>query len=312
MSSPCGPEHDSESLRAKIIGLGERSLRKSYYPELQKQLATIRQMNEQLEERIAERTVELMATNAALQEQIVERQQAEASLRRALEQLRALACDMAEAEERARRRLAQMLHDNVQQLLVAAKLRLSQQVRRLPEEAARRSLQETSGLLDQALQESRALTAELSPPILYDAGLAAGLEWLARQMEERQGVRVELTVEPAAAAAAGELGIVLFQATRELLSNVAQHAQADAAEVALCWSPPERLQLEVADHGVGFDPAILSQQDGVGRFGIFGIRERLSYFGGSLQIDSRPGAGTRVLIEVPLPAPSGPADSAAL
>ncbi|MEN6498445.1 MAG: response regulator, partial [Thermoguttaceae bacterium] len=216
-------------------------------------------------------------------------------------QLRALACELTETEERERHRLAQLLHDHLQQLLVAGKLRLSRLARRVSDEVLKESLHETAELIDQAITESRSLTAELSPPVLYDAGLAAGLEWLARQMQERHGLRVHLDVDAEAASAANEIAVLLFQSVRELLFNVVKHAQAESAQVRLSRRDHNQVQIIVADQGIGFDPQQLERRAVMDGFGLFSIRERLSFLGGHLAIHSTSGEGTRMVIKVPLP-----------
>jgi len=116
----------------------------------------LRLLNETLEQRVAERT---------------------AMAERRASQLRALAAELNQTETRERRRLAQVLHDHLQQLLVAARLKLGLLQRRTPDQTVRQRVVAVDVLLDQAISESRSLTVELSPPILYDGGLMAGLEW---------------------------------------------------------------------------------------------------------------------------------------
>src|SRR5699024_2742125 len=135
-------------------------------------------------------------------------------------QLRALTSELTQAEQRERRRLAQVLHDHLQQMLVAGKLQLGTMINTVEDEQTGKALQRVNALLDQSIQESPSLTLELSPPVLYEAGLAAALEWLGRWMEEQHGLAVHLRAAADADPAADDLRVLLFQAARELLFNV--------------------------------------------------------------------------------------------
>ncbi len=182
----------------------------------------------------------LKTLNETLEQRVVERT-AVAEQRAA--QLRVLAAELTRAEEQERRRLAKVLHDHLQQLLVAARMKVAVLRRRAQEERLTRTLEQIDDVLNQAITESRSLTVDLSPPVLYDAGLAAGLEWLARQMEEKHGMRVVLNIDPQVEPIEEDTRVFLFQAVRELLLNVVKHAQADMAHVELLSLDNQRLQL---------------------------------------------------------------------
>jgi CheY-like chemotaxis protein len=230
------------------------------------------------------------------------------SLRRAYEeaehragQLRALTAELAQAEQRERRRMAQLLHDHLQQLLVAARVKLLMLSREDQGKARSDAHQTVIDLLDQCIAESRSLTVELSPPILYDAGLAAAFHWLARWMQQKHGFAVEVRVEDKAEVADEGVRMFLFEATRELLFNAVKHARVDGATVTITKAPNEMLKIEVHDSGIGFDPSRLEDQAAsLGAFGLFNIRERLDLLGGSLEIETSPGRGTRAAILSPL------------
>ena len=111
-------------------------------------------------------------------------------------------------------------------------------------------------LLNQSLDVSRSLTVELSPPVLYEAGLAAALEWLGRHMQETCGLAVDVEADPQADPESEDLCILLFEATRELLFNVLKHAHTGNARVRLARSLARgEIQLVVSDEGGGFKPA---------------------------------------------------------
>jgi len=256
----------------------EESLRRSIAKrkDAEQQLKAV---NETLEQRVAERTA--VAENRATQ-------------------LRAMASALTRAEQRERRHLAQILHDHLQQVLVAAKLKTGILRRRTSEAGAHQSLDQIDALLDESIGASRSLTVELSPPILHEAGLVAALRWLGRQMQEKHGLRVRIDAEAEDASVAEEARILLFRAVQELLFNVVKHARADCAHVQVTRPDPAHVRINVTDTGVGFDPAELETDavSGAG-FGLFNFRQRLALIGGRLEIDAAPGKGTRMSIFAP-------------
>ncbi|MEN6452295.1 MAG: response regulator [Thermoguttaceae bacterium] len=239
----------------------------------------LKALNETLEQRVAERTA--VATRRAAQ-------------------LQALASELTRTEQRERRRLAQLLHDDLQQLLYAARLNLGSLQSRAEDESTQELIGRVDELLSQSIARSRSLTVQLSPPVLYDAGLSAALEWLGRYVQETLGLAVDVTAATAAEPESEDLRILLFDATRELLFNVAKHAGTRRACVATSIPVAGRLELVVADDGAGFDPARSRADNNTGGgFGLLSIRERLELLGGQMSIDAAVGHGTRVTIRVP-------------
>jgi signal transduction histidine kinase len=150
-------------------------------------------------------------------------------------------------------------------------------------------------LLDQSFEACRSLTSELSPAILFEAGLEAALLWLSRQMEINHGLVVQTALSAHVEHDQDGVAMLLYQAARELLFNVVKHSKVKAARVQLSRLDRGRVQITVSDEGVGFDPDRLHSagMSGTG-MGLFGIRERLEHLGGQLEIDSAPGNGTRI------------------
>jgi signal transduction histidine kinase/CheY-like chemotaxis protein len=238
----------------------------------------LREMNETLEQRVAERT--LIAEHRATQ-------------------LRALASELALTEQRERRRLAQVLHDHLQQILVAAKLKVGLLKKRIESQEQQARLQRVDELLDESIGVSRSLTVELSPPVLYDAGLASALDWLARRMKDKHGFSVHVEVDTDVEPATEDLRIFLFDAVRELLFNVIKHGGTSEAAVRMSAANDGDLQIVVEDRGVGMVPKDNESQIQESGFGLFSIRERLELVGGRLEIDSSVNQGTRIILTIP-------------
>ncbi|MCL5099367.1 MAG: response regulator [Candidatus Omnitrophica bacterium] len=274
-----------------------------------------------LEKRVEERTADLVQVNQALQSEISERTKAQEQLRdlnqhleeqvkdrtavaeQRADQLRLMAITLAQTEEIERHRLAQILHDHLQQILLASRLKIETLLKRPPRKSST-ILRETRDLLSQAVKASQTLTAELSPPILHEAGLLPALNWLARWMHEKHQLHVQVVAyewpEPVE-----EVRLLLFSATRELLLNIVKHARVDHARVQVSATDKGQILISVDDKGDGFDPAQLRKgRDSEGGFGLASYRERIEILGGRLQITSSPGHGTRIAIMVP-PEPLG-------
>jgi PAS domain S-box-containing protein len=233
--------------------------------------ARLKELTDTLEQRVAERTV----------------------------QLRALASELSRAEERERRRLARVLHDHLQQLLVAARLSVNTLQRRLTEASLQQTAEQLDQVLGEAIDTSRSLTAELSPPVLYDAGLGPALHWLSRWMQEKHGLLVDVDAEDLHNVTPENIRAMLFQAARELLFNVVKHAGVNRATVRLRRLAGDELELVVTDQGAGFDPEKVGRAE-EGGFGLFSIQERLEMVGGRMDVQSAPGQGTRVTLRVPM------------
>jgi PAS domain S-box-containing protein len=266
-------------------------------------ITELREARDELERRVKERTAELSASVETMRDEVARRTLAERALRHRSEQLRALASELTLAEQHERQRLAQILHDGLQQLLVGAKFYLAA-LERSRDKTVREQAAEVNELLSDSIETSRLLTAELCPPILREAGLVPALEWLTRWMLDKHGLEVSLTAQGGIGTIAEDVAVLLFQATRELLFNAVKHSGAGSAAVTVALTE-DRLVIAVADEGAGFDPAQLRAEGGPSEgFGLFAIRERLDWLGGRMEIDSAPGRGSRFAMEVPLTGPA--------
>ena len=192
---------------------------------------------------------QLKALNETLEQRVVER--TAVATRRAA-QLQVLAAELTQTEHRERRRLAQILHDHLQQLLYAARLNLGALRHGNPRESSAETIDRIDALLGECIAESRALTVQLCPPVLYESGLAMAIEWLARHMEQTCGLSVDVEVDPQAEPESEEIRIVVFEAARELLFNVVKHAETGRARMKLATCPNGGICLTVSDEGAGF------------------------------------------------------------
>jgi CheY-like chemotaxis protein len=155
-------------------------------------------------------------------------------------------------------------------------------------------------LINEAIDEARSLALDLSPPILQERGLAAGLEWLCRRLEEQHGLKVSLRAQAGVEPGTEDMKMFLFQAARELLLNVVNHAGVRQAQVTLEPRPPDYLCLTVKDEGAGFDASKVIVRSPTG-FGLFNIQQRLELLGGGFEIRSTPGGGCEVSLTAAVP-----------
>ena len=239
-------------------------------------------------------------------EDITERKKVEDKLLVYQEQLRSLASELSLAEERLRRRIATDLHDNVSQNLAISKIKLDSLVESAASKDIQALLEEIRDLVAQTIESTRSLTFEMSPPVLYELGFEAAMGWLARQTRQRHGLTVDFEDDGRDKPLDNNTRVLLFQAVRELLVNVVKHAKAGQVKVS-ARKFRGRIRVTVEDDGVGFDASKISaDEQAVGGFGLFNIRERLDHIGGQVKIDSRPGGGTRITLTAPLDTQSKP------
>jgi PAS domain S-box-containing protein len=228
-----------------------------------------------------------------------------AELRRSQEQLRALAAELTLTEQRERQRFASQLHDHLQQLLVLSKLKLTQAKRAVDAVPLGVSLlEQVDEAVNSALDYSRSLIAELSPPVLRQYGLVAGIRWLGEWME-RMNVSVTVVATEDWIPLPEAHSVLLFQSVRELLINVAKYAGTGRATVKLSVFESE-LVIHIRDEGVGFIQTTHSEfgrrsdRKKSSKFGLFSIRERMTALGGSFDIRSSLGQGTEATLRLPL------------
>jgi signal transduction histidine kinase len=255
---------------------------------------------------VLQRTVAEWAAESAravrdLQDEVVRRTRAEEALELRTAQLKAAALELAHAEQHERQRLSVVLHDHLQQLLVGAKLKIGLLGRPMTKTEFEEAIQDATGVLDEAIEQTRSLAVELSPPVLFEGGLVPALEWLGRWMQQKHGLTIRVTADESAVETGDEkTRLMLFTAVRELLFNVTKHANVTTASVQV-QRVGDRIQIIVADSGIGFEAlqAGASEEHAIG-LGLFNIQKRLDFVGGRFEIDSIPGKGSRFTLDVPI------------
>lgn len=259
---------------------------------------------EALEARVQQRTRELERAVEELRRENRQRERAEAHQKHLATQLRDLAKEMTAVEDRERKQFAALLHDNLQQLLAAAVMKLRRLER--SEGAAKDLATDAATLIRQADSASRDLTEQLRPPILYEDGLLPALRPLAAYQEEHFGLAVAIDGdEHDPVELDDDSKAFLFGSVRELLTNVVMHAEVDHACVCTRFEAGGRLSLVVEDEGRGFDSTAPGVHKNPQGFGLFSIQERVAAMGGSMTVDSAEHRGTRVEIDFPVAETAG-------
>lgn len=271
---------DGERLRGYAKVLRDNTARKEHEEALQESKDALEALNETLEQKVHARTE---------------------SLQQRTEEVRQLAARLAVAEQEERSRVAQVLHDDLQQRLYAIQLQLEfleSAGEKGDADAFRDELVNIKKELEHAIRTTRQLNVDLSPPILHDEGLPEAIDWLVRQMEEQHGLQVNLDAQEPIPIYDDGLRVLLFQAVRELLFNVVKHAGVLNVDVALRLVDDE-LIITVIDYGIGFDADVLNVPAKSGT-GLATIRRRLSLVGGSMTVESREGDGAKITLLAPL------------
>jgi PAS domain S-box-containing protein len=215
--------------------------------------------------------------------------------------LRDLTSEMSLTEEHERRRLAIELHDQITQKLILFKINLgSLRQKELPAELSK-PLDKIYEDINRIIQDTRSLTFDLGSPTLYELGLEAAIrEWLNEEVQQKHGIKTEFEDDGQSKPLDDDVCALLYRAVLELLVNVIKHANARHVKVSVC-KEKNNIYINVIDDGVGFISGIENfTSNRIRGFGLFSIRERLSYLGGSLEIDSKPSKGTRATLVAPI------------
>jgi signal transduction histidine kinase len=221
------------------------------------------------------------------------------------EKLRSLTGELVASEERERRELATVLHDEIGQTLALTRIKLGALGEAVPD-PLKDSVTGISDLVRQAVHSSRSLMAELGATVLHELGLEAALATLVEESQQRHGITCTFIDDRQPKPLHAHTRATLYRSARELMVNVVKHASAKHAEVAV-WRTGSSIVMKVSDDGSGF----VVPQEGFhatkeGGFGLFSIRERLAHLGGTFVVTSNLGAGTTIILEAPLAAEGDP------
>ena len=254
--------------------------------ELRHSIDGIAEANRDLEQRVDARTSELNALYRKLQEREEWREEL---LRKVIS-----------AQEDERRRLARELHDETSQTLSALAMKIETALTAWPTNASRDRLLEAKTLTVRTIEELHRLIFDLRPSVLDDLGLLSAIRWYAERHLERRGITVHFEFSGAEGRKPPELETALFRVVQETITNIAKHARAETVLIQIL-ERDDQVSIEIEDDGEGFDPASLPPPAARERgLGLLGMRERVELFGGTFEIDSAPGSGTRIAITVPL------------
>ena len=241
---------------------------------------------------------EQVRAEAALQHM---NEQLEQRVEQGIEQVRSLVTQLTMSEQAERRRISEILHDDLQQRLYGAQFHLTLLRNELNDEHQTQALARVDAIeeiLTTVVTITRSLSVDLSPPVLHHEGLTEAVRWLATQMQEQHGLTVHVAATKDVPVPNDDLRVLLFHLLRELLFNVVKHAGVAEATVSLSRTD-NHIRLDVTDAGMGFDvEAVVSDLHRSN--GLLQIRRRLELVGGQLQIESAPNAGTRVVVECPV------------
>jgi signal transduction histidine kinase len=214
-------------------------------------------------------------------------------------ELRRLAAQLTQAELAERKRIAGLLHDTVQQTLVAAILGAEKARRQISNAGARDTLLKVITAIQEVVARTRLLSIQLDPPVLAQSTLSESLRWLAASKREHYGLQVTFQESAEPAAPSEEVKFFLFEAARELLFNVVKHGGVLAASMSLT-AQDGALCLSIDDEGQGCNLDLLGDASGEHGLGLAMIRDRAAMLGGEVSLSSAPDAGFHVRIRVPL------------
>jgi PAS domain S-box-containing protein len=229
---------------------------------------------------------------------ITERKQAEEQLIALREQLRYLSMYLESIREEERTKQAREIHDELGSLLTGLKINVSWLAKKAAREQGSllpkiRSMEE---LIDDAIQTVKRISSELRPGVLDDLGLSAAIEWQAQELEKHTELRFDFKSSPKEITLDRDRSTAIFRICQEALTNIIRHASATKVKVLL-KEEPDRIALRISDNGKGIEEKQLSS---LKAFGLIGMRERASFFGGEVKITGTPGKGTIVAVSIPL------------
>ena len=239
-----------------------------------------------------------VASLAAYARDITDQKLAEKKLVNYQNQLRQLASELSLTESRERRRIAADLHDRIGQILFLTKMKLEDLEALNKQSGLVELARESSNLVEQALQDTRGLIMEISPPALHVLGLEAALNELADRIQEEHDMAVSVVSSGNPVSLSADMRDVLYRAAQEVVFNAVKHSAAENLFIKVVWGE-KRVRVDVSDDGKGFDHRPATPTDKCG-YGLFSIGERLGALGGTLKVFSKVGRGTQISMTAPL------------
>ncbi len=203
------------------------------------------------------------------------------------------------AEEHERKRIATDLHADIGQILAFLKLKIGEAKEKNSSPAVQKSLEEIYNLVQDAITSARSLMAQISPTILYELGFVPAVDWLAENILKKNNIEYKFSDDGKEKPLTDDLSILLFQAVRELLTNIRKHAKAKKVKISIKKNK-DNIQIEIEDNGIGFNTSLLDSycEKDVG-FGLLNIRSRIDVVGGSFEIESHKKRGTKIILKAP-------------
>ncbi|MBE0605916.1 MAG: PAS domain S-box protein [Deltaproteobacteria bacterium] len=261
--------------------------------------AALANASRELEKRVEERTAELLTANRLMKKMLDEGKRAEERITKSRERLRNLSQRLQSLIEEERMRISREIHDELGQALTGVKLDLSSLRRGLASSGLvvlSENVRENERTIGRILQSVRKIATELRPGILDELGVAAAIDWMAKDFQKRTGVGCKVTLNGVDKISDNALATSIFRIAQESLTNVMRHAAATKVNVIL-EKKENTLVLEVTDDGVGIPEQRIVDTKSLG---LVGIRERVLLLGGEAAISGEPGRGTRVRVTLPL------------
>ncbi len=248
---------------------------------------------------LKKRNRELLALKDQREAALAEMRAGREELHETYDRLRRLTRRLEDAREDERKHIARELHDEMGQALTAAKINLQIMASSPVSGDLADRIADTVGLVDRMIRHVRTLSLDLRPPLLDEFGLDAALRSYLEAQAQRTGLGIDVTGDGIPPELGPEVAITAFRFLQEAVTNVIRHADASRVKVAIVGRNDE-LDLEVRDDGTGFDVGnALLRAAGGQHLGLLGIRERVESLGGSMELDSAPGRGTRIAVSIP-------------
>ncbi|MFC1653019.1 PAS domain S-box protein [Planctomycetota bacterium] len=230
---------------------------------------------------------------------ITNRKRAETRVLEYQRQLKSLTHQLSMTEEQEKQHIAELLHDDVGQSLALCKLKLQVLMDSVSECGVVDELKTTCEMLTQSMEHIKNVTYDLSSPLLKELGYEKAVDvWLKDDIEPQYDVNTELVVDGPLPKLEDNVKTLLYRSTRELVINSVKHASPERIQVQVC-KENNSISLSVEDNGSGFDPKVV-EASSKKKFGLFSIRERMGYLGGSLELESSPGCGCKARVKIPL------------